>query len=329
MATYFIGTDEAGYGPNLGPLVVTATVWQLPDHGTETDFYELLAKVACRPTREQRKTQLTPDSELRLEIGDSKRLYSGGSDLSRLELAIWSLLATLRPLPETLDAAWEALAPGSLEQRTRCPWHEDRLRPFPHSASPAHIAGWTMRLIEEFQNTNLRLVTARSQVIFPEQWNELLDQWEGKAEVLSRTTLNLVQATMSELPEGPVVVQCDKHGGRNRYGPLLQTVFPEDWLEVIQESRELSIYRGGEAEGRREFRFAMRGEENLAVALASMTSKYLRELAMHDFNTFWCSRLEGLRPTAGYPVDARRFHGEIAALQQHLGIPDAAIWRRK
>ena len=29
--TYLIGTDEAGYGPNLGPLVISATVWQVPD----------------------------------------------------------------------------------------------------------------------------------------------------------------------------------------------------------------------------------------------------------------------------------------------------------
>ena len=25
-----IGMDEAGYGPNLGPLVVTVTVWEVP-----------------------------------------------------------------------------------------------------------------------------------------------------------------------------------------------------------------------------------------------------------------------------------------------------------
>ena len=27
--TLVIGTDEAGYGPNLGPLVVAATAWQV------------------------------------------------------------------------------------------------------------------------------------------------------------------------------------------------------------------------------------------------------------------------------------------------------------
>ena len=27
---YLIGTDEAGYGPNLGPLVITATTWHVP-----------------------------------------------------------------------------------------------------------------------------------------------------------------------------------------------------------------------------------------------------------------------------------------------------------
>ena len=27
--TLVIGTDEAGYGPNLGPLVVAATAWRV------------------------------------------------------------------------------------------------------------------------------------------------------------------------------------------------------------------------------------------------------------------------------------------------------------
>ena len=45
----------------------------------------------------------------------------------------------------------------------------------------------------------------------------------------------------------------------------------------------------------------------MPAALASMTSKYLRELAMRAFNEFWCGRVHDLAPTAGYPRDARRF----------------------
>ena len=40
-------------------------------------------------------------------------------------------------------------------------------------------------------------------------------------------------------------------------------------------------------------------------------------------------RIPGLRPTAGYPVDARRFKQDIAVVQQELGIEDRVIWRQK
>ena len=47
-----------------------------------------------------------------------------------------------------------------------------------------------------------------------------------------------------------------------------------------------------------------------------MASKYLRELAMRAFNDFWCTRVPGLAPTAGYPRDARRFKTAIEPLQR-------------
>ncbi|MFM9068571.1 MAG: hypothetical protein ACKOUR_14755, partial [Planctomycetota bacterium] len=63
--------------------------------------------------------------------------------------------------------------------------------------------------------------------------------------------------------------------------------------------------------------------------LASMVAKYLREVCMKQFNTFWQSHCPGLAPTAGYPVDARRFWSETAALRQQLGIPDHILWRQQ
>ena len=32
---YLIGTDEAGYGPNLGPLVISATLWEVPEEAKD------------------------------------------------------------------------------------------------------------------------------------------------------------------------------------------------------------------------------------------------------------------------------------------------------
>lgn len=48
-------------------------------------------------------------------------------------------------------------------------------------------------------------------------------------------------------------------------------------------------------------------DAHLPVALASMTAKYVRELAMARFNRYWCGRMPELKPTAGYVQDARRW----------------------
>src|SRR5580700_8182358 len=41
---FVIGMDEAGYGPNLGPLVLTATVWEVPGRWPKrTDFWQVFA----------------------------------------------------------------------------------------------------------------------------------------------------------------------------------------------------------------------------------------------------------------------------------------------
>ena len=48
-------------------------------------------------------------------------------------------------------------------------------------------------------------------------------------------------------------------------------------------------------------------EVHLPVALASMTAKLVRELTMARFNRYWSSRMPGLKPTAGYVQDARRW----------------------
>ncbi len=70
-------------------------------------------------------------------------------------------------------------------------------------------------------------------------------------------------------------------------------------------------------------------QASFPVALASMVSKYLREALMREFNAFWQRHVPGLKPTAGYPLDAARFFAEIRAALEGLGLSERQVWRRK
>jgi len=52
-----------------------------------------------------------------------------------------------------------------------------------------------------------------------------------------------VRRLIADYQGEPIVIQCDKHGGRNRYAALLQPVFPEVWVKVVRESCTASVYR--------------------------------------------------------------------------------------
>jgi len=49
---------------------------------------------------------------------------------------------------------------------------------------------------------------------------------------------------------------------------------------------------------------------------------------MGEFNRFWQGRVPGLKPTAGYPSDAKRFYDAIRPAAQRLGVPVAVLLRR-
>jgi hypothetical protein len=70
-------------------------------------------------------------------------------------------------------------------------------------------------------------------------------------------------------------------------------------------------------------------ERHFPVALASMTAKLVRELAMLRFNRYWSGRMAELKPTAGYRNDAWRFLDDIAAVIPQCGLPRAAFVRER
>ena len=173
----------------------------------------------------------------------------------------------------------------------------------------------------------MRLVSIRSRAIFPELFNHSTNHFGNKAEALSKITLELLAESFEYCQDEGVLVVCDRHGGRARYGRLLQEQFPDPLVEVHSETPTNSVYRWGPEDRRIEVQFRVGGEAFMPTALASMTSKYLREVAMRAFNDFWCGRVPDLAPTAGYTRDAHRFRSAIREAQLALGIDDRILWR--
>jgi hypothetical protein len=60
-----------------------------------------------------------------------------------------------------------------------------------------------------------------------------------------------------------------------------------------------------------------------------MFCKYLREVCMLQFNRFWAEQVPGIRPTAGYPGDAKRFFDEIQRAMAKLGLSNDQVWRKR
>jgi hypothetical protein len=337
---YIVGTDEAGYGPNLGPLLITATVWEAPD-GTQADgLFDLLKGLVrrARPARVAQPAMATQRRPVCRErrsklpvFGDSKALYISGHGLDRLEHGLWAAWELLGWEMRTWRDVWLKLAPAALEEMERslfyAAYDSELPRDLGRNGGPKRNTNAKWR--EKFAGTGIRLLSVRSRAVFPEEFNCLVDRHESKGAMLSHLTLGLVAEVVKPLEKGPISVVCDKHGGRDHYAALLTEHFFDGFVEVRGEGRQASTYRFGPPERRIEFQFRAKAESFLPAALASMASKYLRELAMAAFNAFWVSHLPHLVPTAGYPDDARRFRVDIAAKQRELGIDDAVVWRKK
>lgn len=320
---YFVGTDEAGYGPNLGPLVVAASVWEVPAG---------LLVEGLAPTLENVIAPAAPaGGDPRLAMADSKQLYKPGGGLAAIERTVQAVLGVLGRQASTWREFWPLVCSPRDNAAAEFPaWEAEYDECLPCDLPAGEVVAAAETLARGLADRNVRLTQLAATRLHARAFNDRCDQCGNKAEVLSLTTLQLAQQAIGSLPTGAdVVVLCDRHGGRMRYAPLLQAVFGDRLVQVVEETKEQATYRLRGAGPAVELRFTVKGERYLPTALASMTAKYVRELSMRAFNAYWQRRIPGLRETAGYPVDARRFAEQIRPVQTSLGIDDRDLWRSR
>src|SRR5437660_1686470 len=116
----WVGIDEAGYGPNFGPMVMTAVVAEGPGKRPPDPWRDLPVKVA--------RAGGPPEA---LWIDDSKKIYRAGLGLDRLEAAsLVALLAAGRDLPTTLGELLAAVGAGTIAETELELWLEGSPPPF-------------------------------------------------------------------------------------------------------------------------------------------------------------------------------------------------------
>ena len=348
-----VGLDEAGYGPNLGPLVLSSSACHVPADAPPCLWGCLAAAV--------RKAEHPNDG--RLLIDDSKKVNQGDAGLAKLEAGVLAAVGlNLSPPtppprsgegglsvpppsplrgggvgggevfapPATVIDYLSAVALGdSVDDLAAEPWFQpDDLLPAAHPADelPAVAAA----LSEACGPAGIGWGPVRSVVIPAPKFNRLLDEWKLKSGVLASGVIALLQATL-ELPgDEPIHITVDKLGGRHFYAPLLNEAFPGGWVRVIREGPERCEYAIDHLSREVSLRFEPRADGgHLNVALASMAAKYLREVCMLQFNRYWTAKVPGLKPTAGYPTDAGRFFKGIKRRLKADGIAERLVWRAK
>ncbi|HRU05432.1 MAG TPA: hypothetical protein P5137_06620 [Candidatus Brocadiia bacterium] len=316
------GIDEAGYGPLLGPLVVSAAAFRV-GCGEDDDLWEALSGAVARARRR---------GDDRVAVADSKALLRAGSGLAPVEEGVLAFLALTGDGCPTWRAALERLDPdaGRRADLDRYPWYAGRDATLPVEASPERVEELAGRLSSVLSSKGVSLAALWSAPMEVIEFNALTTRFDSKSMTVASRVFEMLRRLWAAFGAEGVRVVADKLGGRNEYRRWLMAEFTgcdvRAEVEGAQEStyvirapgREMKVSFEPKADARR-----------MAVALASMVCKYMRELMMGLLNSYWSQRAPQARPTAGYVEDGRRFLQDVAPqLDAEPGLRELLIRAR-
>jgi len=394
------GIDEAGYGPLLGPLAVSATAFRVPDEAAEADLWELLRGAVARGA--VRKSD-------RLRVADSKKLHHGGAGIEPLERNVLPFLAALetqngkrttdpsatssgpsggtesgvqnaecrmrgahgapenaesggarcpsalavksqirnqkseirnRPapsscpqclrdepaaleaIPENVEAFLRATHTPQTDALSAYPWYRGKEQRLPRAAAPERIALGANCLRDGLARAGAEFCMVRLELLEAAEFSREVTACNNKAQALGRRVAALMRTLWEQFASEGLYLTVDKQGGRNDYEAFLLANFYGCTLTRHCQSAERSRYTLRDGARRMQVTFEPKADSrHLPVALASMFSKYARELMVEMLNEFWRQRVPGLRPTAGYLPDGQRFLEEIEPARRAENIP--------
>jgi ribonuclease HII len=307
----FVGVDENGLGPRLGPLVVTAVRARGAGEGAE------------RALRARRRGGLAA------RLGDSKALVSY-ADSSLGEAWARALVRRSGADPETPDALLRALsleptqelrAPCPSEHEAQCWSAEDE-----RFVATDDVVRTVSADLDRLAKRGLAVEDARVSVTCVRRLNEATARGTSRSLVDLHAMERLVLWARESGGED-VTATCGKVGGYDRYaedfGPLGGRLHV-----ALEEGRARSAYR---VVGVGEVAFVRDADGSHAlVALASLIGKWARDLLMSRIVRYHRAHDDTLPDASGYhdPV-TERFVEASRLVRRQRGVPDACFERAK
>ena len=312
------GIDEAGFGPILGPLVVSSSIFRVPDNlvwvdstgSPQADLWKIL-----RTSISDKRTKLAG----RLLVVDSKKAFSRSIGVKHLRRTVLAVLKHLGSEPKRAGELLSALCPDCLEHLAEYPWYK-QVDDYQLGGEDADIAIAASMLRADLASQHIELVGLKSRCLEVAYYNRMVAAVNNKAKVLFTAVAELMQSAVSEFKGEDLEIVIDRQGGRSHYRRELQLMFGSAGLRIVREDQQVSSYEmivGGRpfdsAQGRRVRVHFVVGADNryLPVSLASMACKYIREVLMDNINRYFTGFNAAVRPTAGYWKDGLRFIEDI------------------